>query len=84
MGLERFCRGGTLATTIAAARETGIPLRSLLLEEAADARARAHAALEQAAERLGVLVLLPLGLCVLPAFIALGVAPVVLSMLGGV
>lgn len=84
VGLERFCAGGTLAATIAAAHDTGVPLRPLLLEEASHGRARAHAELERAAERLGVLVLLPLGLCVLPASIALGVAPVVLSMLGGV
>ncbi|MCW2289736.1 tight adherence protein B [Leucobacter luti] len=80
---DRFVSDGLLATTIRTAAATGVSLRPLLLEEAAGARARAHAELEQAAERLGIRVLLPLGLCVLPAFVALGVAPVVISMLGG-
>lgn len=81
---DRFLSDGLLATTVRAAVATGVSLRPLLLEEAAGARARAQAELEQAAERLGVRVLLPLGLCVLPAFVALGVAPVVIAMLGGV
>ena len=36
---------------------------------------------EAAAERLGVKMMLPLGACFLPAFILLGVVPVVVSML---
>ena len=35
------------------------------------------------AERLGVRVLLPLGACVLPAFVLLGVVPVLMAVLGG-
>jgi tight adherence protein B len=31
---------------------------------------------------LGTRLLLPLGLCVLPAFVALGVAPLLLAMIG--
>lgn len=81
--LDRFRSDAQLAHTVATATATGVALRPLLLEEAAGARARSHAAQEQAAERLAVRVLLPLGLCVLPAFVALGVAPVVLAMLGG-
>jgi pilus assembly protein TadC len=55
----------------------------VLLQEAADAQRRElqrHAAV--AAARLGVRTVLPVGLCALPAFVLLGVAPVVLG-LGG-
>lgn len=81
---ERFCGGAMLRTTIATAAATGVALRPLLLEEAASARALAHAELERDAERLGVRVLIPLGMCALPAFVALGVAPVLIAMLGGI
>jgi hypothetical protein len=37
---------------------------------------------EQAARRVGVLVVAPLGLCFLPAFVLLGVVPVVLGLTG--
>lgn len=81
--LERFCRGELLDTTLATAAGTGAALGPLLLAEAGAARLRAEAQLERDAERFGVRILLPLGCCVLPAFVATGVAPVVLSMLGG-
>jgi hypothetical protein len=45
-------------------------------------RARRRAARE-AAGRLGVRLVLPLGLCLLPAFVLLGLVPVVLSLAGG-
>lgn len=82
--LQRFRDDAPLSRTVVTATATGVALRPLLLEEADGARARSHTAQEQAAERLAVVVLVPLGLCVLPAFIALGVAPVVLAMVGGV
>ncbi|WP_448630345.1 type II secretion system F family protein [Cellulomonas soli] len=43
--------------------------------------ARSHA--REAAARLGVRLVLPLGLCFLPAFVLLGLVPVVLSLAGG-
>jgi tight adherence protein B len=36
-----------------------------------------------AANRLGVLVVVPMGLCLLPAFVVLTVVPLVLGLLGG-
>lgn len=47
-------------------------------------RADLDAAAEAGARRAGVLVVLPLGLCFLPAFALLGVVPVVGSVLAGV
>ncbi|SDQ18846.1 type II secretion system F family protein [Leucobacter chromiiresistens] len=77
-----FCSGSPLLATVAAAESAGVPMRPLLLEQAVAERVAAAARLEREAERLGVRVLLPLGVCVLPSFIVLGVLPVVLSMFG--
>lgn len=54
----------------------------MLLVEAAAARARTLAELKRQAERLAVSVLLPIGVCVLPSFIVLGVLPVLLAVMG--
>jgi len=78
---EFGARGGvTLA--LAEAQELGTPLAQRLRVEAERARASALAQLERASERLGVRVLIPLGACILPAFILLGVVPVLMSVLG--
>lgn len=77
-------RDGPVARVLAASARNGIAAGPLLLAEAGSARARAHAELERAAERLGILVLIPVGVCVLPAFVLLGVVPVLLTILGGV
>lgn len=78
---DRFLRRAPLLLTIDSAVSAGIPLRSLLLEEASAVRERAQSELEQEAERLGISVLIPLGVCVLPSFVLIGVVPVVISML---
>lgn len=53
-----------------------------LLAAAADTRRRSRAQAQAlAAQRLGVLVVLPTGLCLLPAFVLLTVAPLVLDLL---
>lgn len=80
---DRFVAASPLRAAIAAAAAAGVPLRPLLLEEAEAARDRGSAGLEREAERLGVRVLIPIGVCVLPAFVLLGVVPVLLAMLAG-
>lgn len=63
------------------AHATGAPSASMLMAAAEQLRtARRHEA-QRRAEELGVKMMLPLGVCFLPAFILLGVVPVVLSML---
>lgn len=55
-----------------------------LLRAAADrSRAARRAAARTAAGRLGVRLVLPLGLCFLPAFVLLGLVPVVVSLASG-
>lgn len=60
---------------------TGAPSARMLQAAAGRARAEQRHAAESAAEKLGVKMMLPLGACFLPAFIVLGVVPVVVSML---
>ena len=63
--------------------KTGVAL-SGLLNAAADARrSEVWAAQRQLIEKLGVRLMLPLGLVVLPAFVLIGIIPVVVGMLSG-
>jgi Flp pilus assembly protein TadB len=64
--------------------DSGAAVAPALRSLAADARAGARAATESAVRRAGVWVLAPLGLCFLPAFVCLGVAPLVLGIAAGV
>lgn len=63
---------------------SGASLGTGVRELAEDRRAAATDAAAAAAERAGVLVTGPLGLCFLPAFMCLGVVPVVLGLAGPV
>ncbi|GAA1658616.1 hypothetical protein GCM10009765_05020 [Fodinicola feengrottensis] len=64
--------------------ESGAALADTAASVADRLRGEADAAAEAAARRSGVLIVLPLGLCFLPAFVLLGVVPVVGSVLAGV
>lgn len=65
---------------LAFANSAGIPASALLRAEADEERRIAHAGARRRAELLGTRLLLPLGLCVLPAFVLLGVVPVVIAI----
>ncbi len=62
---------------------TGAPSSAILYAQAARMRREQFRAAEKRAAALGVKLVVPLGLCSLPAFICLGVIPVLLSMLPG-
>jgi tight adherence protein B len=64
------------------ARESGVALAPLLAAAAREERRRQAARARAAAARLGVRVVLPTGLCLLPAFVLLAIVPLVLSLLG--
>jgi tight adherence protein B len=70
-----------LAETLTLAERAGVPAAGLLRACAVDSRADAAAEGLARAERLGVRLVLPLGVCVLPAFVLVGVVPVVLGIL---
>jgi tight adherence protein B len=63
------------------ARSAGIPAVELLRASAALARHRARVDGRLRAARLSSRLLLPLGVCTLPAFLLLGVAPMMLGVL---
>lgn len=73
-----------LARILVRAGESGSSVVPALRALAADARATARARTEAAVRRAGVWVLAPLGACFLPAFVCLGVVPLVLGIAGHV
>lgn len=70
-----------LSETLTLARRAGVPAAALLRSAAEDLRDDAAADALAAAERLGVRLVVPLGVCVLPAFVLVGVVPVVVALL---
>jgi Flp pilus assembly protein TadB len=64
--------------------DSGIRLAGGMEQVAAEARAQVRARAEARAHRAGVLAMAPLGLCFLPAFVCLGVVPVVVGIAQGV
>lgn len=73
----------TVSSVGALAEKTGVPVRGLLETEARAARRASVQAGEQRAARAAVMLTVPLGVCVLPSFVLLGVVPFMLSVLAG-
>ncbi|GHG51966.1 hypothetical protein GCM10012320_21820 [Sinomonas cellulolyticus] len=63
------------------AATTGAPSAELLFARARQLRRTRHRELEKRAAALGVRLVVPLGVCSLPAFLCLGVIPVLLAMI---
>ncbi len=70
------------ARALSRAADGGAPVADAVSRLAGDARADARSRAEQAARRVGVLAVAPLGLCFLPAFVLVGVVPVVVGLAG--
>ena len=77
---------GAVRLVAAAVRSSasGGALAGALGRLADDLRADRAVAVEAAAQRAGVLIVLPLGLCFLPAFLLAGLVPVLIAVLGDV
>ncbi|HWI32031.1 MAG TPA: type II secretion system F family protein [Microbacterium sp.] len=73
--------GSDTGAILALSRSAGVPAVELLRASAATARHRARTDGRLRASRLASRLLLPLGVCTLPAFLLLGVAPMMLSVL---
>jgi Flp pilus assembly protein TadB len=74
---------GALARLLERADESGVPAAVPVGRLATEARAEWGRAATARARRAGVMVTAPVGLCFLPAFIAVGVLPVVIGLAGG-
>ena len=72
---------GELRDALAPAYTGGVPSTALLLSLADAHRLRERRAAERAAGKLSVALVVPLGLCSLPAFICLGIMPILISLL---
>ncbi|MFK0039555.1 type II secretion system F family protein [Paenarthrobacter sp. NPDC090517] len=70
-----------LKDALAFAALTGAPSASILYAQAARERREQFRAAEKRAAALGVKLVVPLGLCSLPAFICLGIVPVLIAMI---
>ncbi|RDI66023.1 type II secretion system F family protein [Nocardia pseudobrasiliensis] len=71
-----------LARLVRRSARSGSALAGAVAELAEHCRARVEDAATARAERAGVLIAGPLGLCFLPAFLCLGIVPVVLGLAG--
>ena len=73
--------GAAVDEALELAERAGAPAAELLTSAAQQRRRSARASGRRAAADLGVRLLLPLALCVLPSFLLLGVAPMVLGLI---
>jgi pilus assembly protein TadC len=69
-----------VASVMIRSARSGAPASHLLLRVAGDLRASSRVAALAEARRLGVRIAGPLGLCFLPAFLLIGVVPLVISL----
>ncbi|KOG08051.1 type II secretion system F family protein [Streptomyces viridochromogenes] len=82
--LASLPRAGALARLLERADVSGLPAAGPVARLATEARADWARTSTERARRAAVMVSAPVGLCFLPAFIAVGVAPVVIGLAGGV
>lgn len=75
---------GPLGRTFARAHESGSSVSEAVHHLAEDLREASRAEVEARARRLEVKVALPLGLCLLPAFVLLGIVPMVVGLFGSI
>ncbi|KAA2262275.1 type II secretion system protein [Solihabitans fulvus] len=79
----RHAETAALARSARRTARSGAALAGAAVDLAAEVRAAAIDHAEARAQRAAVLIVGPLGLCFLPAFLCLGVLPVVIELIGG-
>jgi pilus assembly protein TadC len=82
--LGRVDGGARIVQAAVRSQHSGAAFAAALHRLADDLRADRLIAADAAARRAGVLIVLPLGLCFLPAFVLAGLVPVVVAVLGDV
>lgn len=75
---------GAIASAMVRSAESGAPLSSVLSRIADDLRREHQVSVEVAARAAGVKAVVPLAACFLPAFVLLGIVPVVAALGGGI
>ena len=80
-GVDAADDAPVLEALVTLSRQSGAPLGELARAEAAEQRLLARDDARRVAERLGVRLMLPLGACVLPSFLLLGVVPMLVALL---
>ncbi|WP_043670286.1 type II secretion system F family protein [Clavibacter michiganensis] len=80
-GLPAVAELDAASAVVEVAARTGAPVAVLLRSEAERRRRDAATWAERAAARLAARLMLPLGVCILPAFLAVGVVPMLLAVL---
>ncbi|OIK26989.1 type II secretion system F family protein [Streptomyces malaysiense] len=83
-GLAALPGAAALARLLERAGESGLPAAAPVARIASDTRADWGRTATARARRAAVLIAAPVGLCFLPAFVAIGVLPVVIGLAGGV
>ena len=71
-----------IADTLELSARAGVPAAELLRSEATERRRDALAQVQARAQALSVRLMIPLGVCVLPAFLVLSVVPLLIAVLG--
>jgi pilus assembly protein TadC len=71
---------GRLSRAMSRAAQSGAPVADVLTRLADDAREALRAESVASARRVGVMAVAPLGLCFLPAFVLLGIIPVIAGL----
>lgn len=74
---------GALGTALARAERTGAPVAAVVDRLADDLATAARAEVEDRARAVGVRAAVPLGVCLLPSFLLLGIVPLVASLVAG-
>lgn len=82
-GLVAIPGAASLGRLLERADESGLPAAGPVARLAAEARAGWGRSATERARKAAVMVTVPVGLCFLPAFIAVGVLPVVIGLAGG-
>ena len=80
-GLDVDTDASSVDAVLALSRRAGVPAAELLRSEADEARRDAASRAAERASVLAVKLMLPLGTCILPAFMLLGVAPLLVAVI---
>jgi tight adherence protein B len=83
-GFEDDGSEAVIDATLGLSSRAGVPAAELLRSEAREQRRDALASAQSSAQALSVRLMIPLGVCVLPAFMALTVVPLLLAVLAQV